>query len=49
MELGLWTYFEPDYFPVNGAPGISSLTGPCYFAVTQDAVALGRLFNTTKM
>jgi hypothetical protein len=24
---------------------LSSITGPCYFAVTMDAIALGRLFN----
>jgi hypothetical protein len=24
---------------------ISSITGPCYFAVTLDAIALGRYFN----
>mmetsp|Transcript_8816 Transcript_8816/g.27555 ORF Transcript_8816/g.27555 Transcript_8816/m.27555 type:complete len:221 (+) Transcript_8816:90-752(+) len=46
MELGLWHYLAPDYYPFGAdAPGLSSLTGPCYFAVTQDAAALGRLFD----
>jgi len=45
-ELGCWQYYSPDYFPFGqDLPGISSLTGPCYFAVTQDAQALGRLFD----
>ena len=45
-ELGCWHYYSPDYFPFGqDLPGISSLTGPCYFAVTQDAQALGRLFD----
>ena len=39
-------YLAPDYYPFGAdAPGLSSLTGPCYFAVTQDAAALGRLFD----
>ena len=46
MELGCWHYYSPDYFPFGqDLPGLSSLTGPCYFAVTQDAQALGRLFD----
>lgn len=50
MELNCWTYVSPDSWPLHGvvddsaATGISSLTAPCYFAVTQDAVALGRWF-----
>lgn len=45
-ELGCWHYYSPDYFPFGqDLPGISSLTGPCYFAVTQDAQTLGRLFD----
>jgi hypothetical protein len=27
--------------------GLSSITGPCYFAVTMDAIALGRWFDST--
>lgn len=27
---------------------LSSITGPCYFAVTMDAIALGRWFDTNK-
>ena len=46
MEVGCWHYYSPDYFPFGpDLPGLSSLTGPCYFAVTQDAQALGRLFD----
>ena len=46
MQLGCWHYYSPDYFPFGpDLPGLSSLTGPCYFAVTQDAQALGRLFD----
>lgn len=54
--LGCWHYLQPDYFPLDGlvaslspeerlATGISSITGPCYFAVTTDAIALGRYFD----
>lgn len=51
-----WHYLTPDYYPLSflagsggwrdawAASGISSLTGPCYFAVTTDAIALGRWF-----
>ena len=47
MQLGCWHYISPDYFPLaswlgDGIGGLSSLTGPCYFAVTTDAIALGR-------
>merc|ERR1711981_803763 len=46
MQLGCWHYYSPDYFPFGqDLPGLSSLTGPCYFAVTQDAQAIGRLFD----
>ena len=46
MQLGCWHYYSPDYFPFGqDLPGLSSLTGPCYFAVTQDAQALGRPFD----
>ena len=53
MELGCWHYFDAarDYFPLHSflvdsqATGISSLTGPCYFAVTTDAIALGRWYS----
>ncbi|CAJ1381546.1 unnamed protein product [Effrenium voratum] len=52
MWLGAWHYTAPDYWPLAvlgfgpGVPwaGLSILTGPCYFAVTTDAIALGRLF-----
>ena len=56
MELGCWHYLPAaaDYFPFHGAladspaTGLSSLTGPCYFAVTQDAIALGRWFDRNR-
>jgi len=37
-----WHYIDPDYFAF-GLPdaGLDSITGPCYFAVTTDAIALG--------
>ncbi|CAE7848827.1 ANK1 [Symbiodinium sp. KB8] len=54
MWLGAWHYTAPDYWPLaafglgpaSGAAwaGLSMTTGPCYFAVTTDAIALGRLF-----
>jgi hypothetical protein len=55
MKLGCWHYLSPDYWPlapfgigpdVPGATwgGLSLITGPCYFAVTTDAIALGRWF-----
>ncbi|CAE6918717.1 Ogt [Symbiodinium sp. CCMP2592] len=54
MWLGAWHYTAPDYWPLaafglgatSGAAwaGLSMTTGPCYFAVTTDAMALGRLF-----
>jgi hypothetical protein len=51
IGAGCWHYLSPDYFPLSGPPfdlgagtwaGLSSITGPCYFAVTTDAIALGR-------
>ena len=46
IELGCWHYLAPTYFPLQpwtgDALGLSPLTGPCYFAVTTDAIALGR-------
>ena len=54
MWTGAWHYTAPDYWPLaafgfgptSGAlwAGLSMTTGPCYFAVTTDAIALGRLF-----
>ena len=52
MYLGIWHYTTPDYWPftfLGFGPGVSwaglsMVTGPCYFAVTTDAIALGRLF-----
>ena len=46
-----WHYLTPDYFPLaflsfGAVPeaGLERLTGPCYFAVTTDAIALYRFF-----
>ena len=54
MWLGAWHYTAPDYWPLaafglgptsgSAWAGLSMTTGPCYFAVTTDAIALGRLF-----
>ncbi|KAK3237953.1 hypothetical protein CYMTET_52004 [Cymbomonas tetramitiformis] len=47
--LHCWHYISPDYWPLAsvglgpGSPaGLAAITGPCYFAVTTDAVALAR-------
>ena len=42
ISLGCWHYLSPDYFPIGPDGGLNFITGPCYFAVTTDAVALGR-------
>lgn len=49
LKLGAWHYLSPDYFPLEpwglgpaSWAGLSGITGPCYVAVTTDAVALGR-------
>lgn len=52
MWAGAWHYTSPDYWPLaplglgpesgSAWAGLSSITGPCYFAVTTDAIALGR-------
>ena len=44
LSLGAWHYLAPDYFPLEGGPGLASCTSACYFAVTTDAIALGRWF-----
>ena len=56
MKLGAWHYIAPDYWPLaawslgpgtgNEWAGLSAITGPCYFAVTTDAIALGRWFGS---
>lgn len=53
MEFGgAWHYLTPDYFPFeklglgpDTSAGLEILTGPCYFAVTTDAIALFRFFS----
>lgn len=53
MAAGAWHYVSPDYFPLStlgvgpevGWSGLASITAPCYFAVTTDAIALGRWFS----
>lgn len=52
---GCWHYTSPDYWPLqtfdvslgpDSWAGLSSVTGPCYFAVTTDAIAIGRWLNS---
>lgn len=43
LDWGFWkVLFGDDY----GELALSSITGPCYFAVTMDAIALGRWFDS---
>lgn len=42
LAAGAWHYLDPDYFPLGY--GLNLITGPCYFAVTTDAIALSRFF-----
>lgn len=46
LSLGWWEYLDSPalYYPLGEQTtmGIHSLTGPCYFAVTLDAIAIGR-------
>ena len=54
---GYWHYIPSaaDYFPLINFPiaeslqhlSLSSITGPCYFAVTMDSIALGRWFENS--
>jgi hypothetical protein len=56
LSLGWWEYYDSPalYYPLgevlssssssSSSLGIHCLTGPCYFAVTMDAIALGRWF-----
>ncbi len=58
VASGFWEYIPSasDYFPLQGWNlaflsdyqdlALSSITGPCYFAVAMDAIALGRWFDT---
>lgn len=49
VAMDVWEYLPSaaDYYPLSGSLlGLSSLTGPCYFAVTLDAIAFGRLFDS---
>lgn len=52
----VWEYLSPDVFPLSDLPfvdadsplaqlGLNRITGPCYFAVTMDAIALGRWYD----
>jgi hypothetical protein len=52
-----WVYIPKaaDYFPLRDFTfvpedvqclALSSITGPCYFAVTMDAIALARFFDS---
>ena len=42
LAAGAWHYIHPDYFV--GDFGLNSVTGPCYFAVTTDAITLANFF-----
>ena len=52
-----WHYLTPDYFPLAGVfpaaatpeAGLEVITGPCYFAVTTDAIALYRFYYEFSM
>ena len=49
IALGAWHYLPEasDYFPLGAGvswAALSAITAPCYFAVTTDAIALGRFF-----
>mmetsp|Transcript_8314 Transcript_8314/g.8475 ORF Transcript_8314/g.8475 Transcript_8314/m.8475 type:complete len:299 (+) Transcript_8314:51-947(+) len=60
MKLGAWHYLNPDYWPLSllasslgpgtGADwaGLSLITGPCYFAVTTDAITLSNSFKAMR-
>jgi len=57
LAAGFWHYLPAavDYMPLAGFDvpvppeqlGLSSLTGPCYFAVTTDSIAWWRFFQAT--
>jgi len=52
LRLGAWHYLPEacDYFPLGldtTWAGLAAITAPCYFAVTTDAIALGRYFAST--
>lgn len=49
ISLGFWSYLDPNYFPLHSlgagdSLGLDLITGPCYFAVTTDAIAWGNYF-----
>ncbi|GAX21203.1 hypothetical protein FisN_26Lh161 [Fistulifera solaris] len=54
VAANVWQYTSPDQFPLlpfQFVPddlqqlGLNRITGPCYFAVTMDAIALGRWYD----
>jgi hypothetical protein len=54
VAADVWHYTSPDQFPLlsfHFLPddlrqlGLNRITGPCYFAVTMDAIALGRWYD----
>lgn len=49
VAANVWEYIQPDTFPLmwmdSSLGGLNSITGPCYFAVTMDAIALGRWYD----
>ena len=52
LGLGCWHYVAPDYFPLgagaNAWAGLNYVTAPCYFAVTTDAIAIGRWLSSSE-
>lgn len=57
MAAGAWHYLQPDYWPLAAFgfgpqhphiawAGLLAITGPCYFAVATDAIAVGRYFSS---
>lgn len=52
LYSGCWHYLQPDYFPLGveqAWSGLNYITGPCYFAVTTDAIALGRWLSSINL
>lgn len=55
IAAGCWHYISPDVFVGQGLLGVgaagwglSAITGPCYFAVTTDAIALTRWLESQR-
>ncbi|GAX18859.1 hypothetical protein FisN_26Hh161 [Fistulifera solaris] len=57
VAADVWQYLAPDQFPLLSFQflpddlqqlGLNRITGPCYFAVTMDAIALGRWYDALR-